>query len=101
MSVAKMSRKPIHPGEILNADYIIPSKLSQKRWAEMLKTTERTINEIVKGKRGISESIALRLSKLLGTSAEMWIRMQEQYNLWHIMQKEKSILDEIKRLEVA
>lgn len=73
---------PLHPGEVLNAVYMIEMGLNQSQLAELCKCTPRKINEIVNGKRGISPQFAIELESAIGTSAEMWVKMQAEYDLW-------------------
>lgn len=72
---------PIHPGEILEEEFLVPLHLSQTRLALALHVQPRRINEIVRGKRGITADTALRLARYFGTSAEMWMNLQALYDL--------------------
>ena len=74
--------KPLHPGQVLDEIYMTEMKLNQTALAAKCKCSPRKINEIVNGKRGISPEFAIVLEKVLGTSAEMWVRMQADYDLW-------------------
>ena len=74
--------KPLHPGQVLDKVYMTEMKLNQTALAAKCKCSPRKINEIVNGKRGISPEFAIVLEKVLGTSAEMWVRMQAEYDLW-------------------
>jgi addiction module HigA family antidote len=74
--------KPLHPGQVLDEVYMTEMKLNQTALAAKCKCSPRKINEIVNGKRGISPEFAIVLEKVLGTSAEMWVRMQAEYDLW-------------------
>jgi len=74
--------KPLHPGQVLDEVYMTEMKLNQTTLAAKCKCSPRKINEIVNGKRGISPEFAIVLEKVLGTSAEMWVRMQAEYDLW-------------------
>jgi len=73
--------QPIHPGEILLADFLEPHNLSQYRLAKDIRVPARRINEIVLGKRGISADTALRLSRYFGTSERFWLNLQVRYDL--------------------
>ncbi len=73
---------PLHPGEVLNEVYMKEMNLNQSQLAELCKCTPRKINEIVNGKRGISPLFAIELESAIGTSAEMWVKMQAEYDLW-------------------
>jgi addiction module HigA family antidote len=72
---------PIHPGEILLAEFLDPLALSQYRLAHDLSVPPRRINEIVHGKRGITADTALRLGRYFGTSAQFWLNLQTRYDL--------------------
>ncbi len=74
--------KPMHPGVVLNEVYMKEMNLNQSQLAEKCKCSPRKINEIVNGKRSISPEFALILECVLGTTAEMWVRIQAEYDLW-------------------
>lgn len=71
----------IHPGEILNEEFLKPIGISQNRLAMEIRVPARRINEIVLGRRGISADTAVRLSTYFGNSAEFWMNLQEEYEL--------------------
>src|SRR3990172_7389965 len=72
---------PIHPGEILEKEFLEPLELSQYRVAKDIKVAPRRINEIVHGIRSISADTALRLARYFGTSEEFWLNLQMHYDL--------------------
>ena len=72
---------PVHPGEILQEDFLLPMGLSQYRLAKEMNVYPRKINEIVHGKRSITADTALRLAQFFGTSAELWMNLQAHYDL--------------------
>lgn len=72
---------PVHPGEILLAEFLEPLGLSQYRLALTIHVPPRRINEIVLGKRAISADTALRLGRFFGTSAQFWMNLQSRYDL--------------------
>ena len=77
-----MTRKvvpPIHPGEILMEEFLLPLGVSQYRLAKDICVPARRINEIVHGKRAISADTALRLSRYFGMSDRFWINLQSRY----------------------
>ncbi len=78
-----MSEKlpPIHPGEVLLEDFLLPLGVSQYRLAKDIAVPPRRVNEIVHGLRGISADTALRLARYFGTSAELWMNLQSRYDL--------------------
>lgn len=73
--------EPIHPGEILMGDFIQGFGITQNKLAVSIGVPPRRINEIVHGKRGITADTAVRLAKYFGTSAELWMNLQSQYEL--------------------
>ena len=77
---------PLHPGKVLAEVYMREMGLNQTELAKCCGCAPRKINEIVNGKRGISPSFAIVLESALGTSAEMWVRMQAEYDLWEARQ---------------
>ncbi len=72
---------PVHPGEVLQEEFLAPLGLSQNRLAICISVPARRINEIVLGKRGISADTALRLARFFGTSAQFWMALQSRYDL--------------------
>lgn len=80
--MAKIERlAPVHPGEVLFEDFLKPMELSQNRLALSIGVHPRRINEIVLGKRGITADTALRLAKFFGTSPDIWLGLQKDYEL--------------------
>ena len=79
MSTRKLT--PIHPGEVLQADFLEPLALSQYRVAQDLSVPARRINEIVHGKRAISADTALRLARYFGTTGRFWLNLQARFDL--------------------
>ena len=82
--------KPVHPGEILLEDFMKPLKLSQNRLAREIGVPPRRINEIIHGKRAITADTAMRLSRFFGTSAQVWINLQAEYELDCIIYAERT-----------
>ncbi len=72
---------PIHPGEILLEEFLIPMGISQYRLAKDISVPPRRINEVVHGKRGVSADTALRLERFFGLSEGFWLRLQSRYDL--------------------
>lgn len=79
MAAKKMP--PVHPGEILLEEYLLPLDISQYRLAVELSVPPRRINEIVHGKRAISADTALRLSRFFGTTEFFWLNLQARHDL--------------------
>jgi antitoxin HigA-1 len=72
---------PIHPGEILQEEFLLPLSISQYRLAKDTNVPSRRINEIVRGSRAISADMALRLARYFGTSERFWLNLQARYDL--------------------
>lgn len=73
--------EPVHPGEILSEEFLIPLKISQYRLAKDISVPARRINEIVHGKRAITADTALRLSRYFGLSERFWLNLQARYDI--------------------
>jgi len=91
----KIKRQPTHPGKILREDFLLPLGLSQTELSEMLQITFRTVNEILNEKRGISPEMAVRLARFFGTSEELWLNLQDQYDLYKVKEKKQAELGKI------
>jgi addiction module HigA family antidote len=79
-----MSKKllpPVHPGEILREEYMMPLSLSANALARALGVTPARVNDIANEKRGITADTALRLARYFGTDAQSWINLQTNYDL--------------------
>ena len=72
---------PVHPGEVLLAEFLEPMEISQYRLAKDISVPPRRINEIVHGKRSITADTALRLSRYFGTSERFWPNLQTGFDL--------------------
>ncbi|MBO4647827.1 MAG: HigA family addiction module antidote protein [Lentisphaeria bacterium] len=82
--------KPIHPGEILETEFLEPMGLSQNRLAREIGVPPRRINEIVHGKRAVTADTAMRLSKFFGTTAQFWLNLQVHYELDCLIYEERT-----------
>ena len=80
------SRAPTHPGEMLLEEFLVPAGRTQADLARQLHKTPAAINELVKGKRGVTAEMALLLAAALGTTAEFWLNLQMSWDLWHARQ---------------
>ena len=84
-----MKRAPTRPGEVLLEEFLSPLGMSQAEAARRMDMSTNRLNELVRGKRGVTADTALRLSRLLGTSAEFWLNLQMALDLWHAHQAER------------
>ena len=72
---------PVHPGEILLEEFLLPLGLSQYRLAKDVSVPPRRINEIVRGTRAVTADTALRLARYFGTSDRFWLNLQSRFDL--------------------
>lgn len=79
----------MHPGQVLKEMYLEPLGLSQTEAAANLGVTRKTLSMLLNRHQGISAEMALRLSKAFNTTPELWLNMQQNYDLWHAGQKVK------------
>ena len=96
-SLRNPKRRPTHPGAILREDVLPALEVPQSRFAELLGVSRLTVSQLLHEHRGLSPDMAMRLEKLLGTSAESWLRMQEAVELWEARQQPERFAS-IKRL---
>ena len=79
--MARQPTNPFHPGEILLEEFLEPAGITQTALAERLGWTTTRLNELIKGKRGITAVAALDLADVLGTSPKLWMNLQATYDL--------------------
>ncbi|MBK6326953.1 MAG: HigA family addiction module antidote protein [Chloroflexi bacterium] len=72
---------PLHPGEVLLEEFLLPMDISQNKLALAMRVPTRRINEIIHGRRRITADTALRLARFFGTSAQFWLGLQLDYDL--------------------
>jgi len=94
-------RRPTHPGEILREDVLPATGLTQGEFAELLGVSRRTVNEILQEKRPITVDKAHRLARALGTSPDVWLGLQQDVDLWDMLQANKGVYERIKPLKKA
>ena len=78
-------RAPTHPGEMLLEEFLRPLGIPQTELAARLGVSYPRLNEIVRGKRSVTPDSALRLARVLGMSAEFWLGLQMDWDLWHAL----------------
>jgi len=83
-------RPPTHPGEMLLEEFVRPLGISQSALAARLAISFPRLNEIIRRKRGVTPDTALRLARVLGMSADFWLGLQQDWDLWHAMQSEQA-----------
>lgn len=81
---------PTHPGEMLLEEFLKPLGISQSAFAIRLGVSFPRLNEIIRGKRSVTPDTALRLARVLGMSADFWLGLQQDWDLWHAMHSEEA-----------
>lgn len=88
----------IHPGEVLNLEFLEPLEITAYRLSKDLKIPQTRISEIIKGRRRITADTALRLSKYFGNSPKFWLGLQDDFDIEEEQKQKKDELDEIEKL---
>ena len=97
----KRTIRPIHPGEMLREDFMPDYELTVSSLSDALCVSRQTVNELIRENRSLSPTMALRLSRLFGNSAEFWLNAQRAVDLWDAAQTAGEKIDGIKPLVVA
>ncbi len=79
--MTRQPKNPFHPGEILLEEFLVPMGVTQTAFAERIGWTRARLNELIKGKRGITADAALDLAEALGTSPKLWMNLQATFDL--------------------
>jgi addiction module HigA family antidote len=97
-----MERLPnIHPGEILQEEFLIPLNITPYRLAKETRIPQTRISEIIKGNRRITADTALRLSQFFGNSAKFWLGLQDDFDIENEMLEKQGEFEHIKRFVAA
>lgn len=91
----------IHPGEILQKDFLEPMEITAYKLSKAIGVQQTRISQITKGNTSITADMATRLAKFFGTSAELWMNLQNKYDIRKIRMEKSEILDKIVPMEVA
>jgi addiction module HigA family antidote len=99
MNITK--RKPFSPGEMLVGEFLEPLNLTYAQLADRIKIPHNLMNDIINNRHEINSDIAIRLGKVFGTSAEVWLNLQMKWNLWHDLYESQntSEYESIRRFE--
>ncbi len=90
-------RPPTHPGEMLLEEFLKPLGITQSALAIRLGVSFPRLNEVINAKRSVTPDTALRLARVTGMSADFWLGLQQDWDLWHALRSEQA--EEIARLE--
>ncbi|MCA9160798.1 MAG: HigA family addiction module antidote protein [Planctomycetales bacterium] len=94
-------RTPTHPGEMLLEDFLKPMGLTQQQLADGIHVPYQRVNELINGKRGVTPSTALRLSRFFGNTPDFWMNLQMRWDIYFAQQSEADELDSIEKFVVA
>lgn len=92
-------RKPTHPGEMLQEEFLVPMNITQRELAEAVHVPYQRINELVNQKRGVTPSTALRLGKFFGVSPDFWLHLQMRWELYKAQNTEKNEIESIQNFK--
>jgi addiction module HigA family antidote len=96
-----MARKPSHPGALLREVVLPETHLSVTELAERCGVTRNTMSKLINERGNVTEDIAIRLSRVVGSTPQFWLSMQAKRNIWQLEQKNRDVYKNIKRLQVA
>ena len=94
-------REPTHPGEMLFEEFLKPLALTQRELADGIHVPYQRVNELVRKRRGVTPSTALRLGKYFGTSPSFWMNVQLRWDLYHAQRSEAKQLQQIITVHVS
>lgn len=94
-------REPTHPGEMLLQEFLLPLDMTQRHLATAIQVPFQRVNEVVRGRRGVTPSTALRLARFLGTSPEFWINLQLRWDLYYARRAEAEQIESIQPHELV
>lgn len=84
-------RKPVHPGEVLREDVLVPLGLTVTEAARRLRTSRKTLSAILNGRAPVTPDMAVKIACATGTTPESWLFMQSKLDLWHAGQKKVTV----------
>lgn len=87
---------PTHPGEMLREEFLLPLGITQSAFALQLGVSFPRLNEVINAKRAVTPDTALRLARVTGMSADFWLGLQQDWDLWHALRSDDAA--EIARL---
>ena len=99
--MGKKKLKNIHPGEVIEEEFLKPLGISRYRLAKDIDVPQTRIAEICKGRRGITADTALRLAKYFGTTPKFWMGLQEDYDLEEEARKNAKVLASIEPMDMT
>jgi antitoxin HigA-1 len=96
-----VKRRPTHPGAILREDILPEANINQTELADLLKTSRRTVNEIINERRPVTPDMAHRLARVFANSPEFWLNLQQSVDIWEAKKQNKDVYAHLKPLAAA
>ena len=96
-----MNRKPSHPGALIRNVILSETGLTISELAQHCRIARNTMSKVVNERGDVTEDIAIRLSRVVGSTPRFWLGMQSKLNLWNLEQKNSRIYEKIERVQVA
>ncbi|MDD9994881.1 MAG: HigA family addiction module antitoxin [Chloroflexota bacterium] len=90
------NREPTYPGEMLREEFLLPLGITQRELADAMHVPYQRVNEVVRGRRGLTPTTALRLSKFFGNDAGFWMNLQIRWDLYHAQRAEARRVESIR-----
>lgn len=101
MVLIPTDREPTHPGEMLMEEFLRPMSMTQRELADAIHVPFQRVNEIVRRRRGVTPSTALRLARYFGTTADFWLNLQLRWDIYHAQRAEAGQLAGIEPRNIA
>ena len=96
-----MTRRPSHPGALIRNVILPETQLTVSELANRCGVARNTMSKVINARSDVTEDLAIRLSRVLGSTPQFWLSMQSKLNLWKLEQENKRVYDQIERLHVA
>lgn len=96
-----IGRRPTHPGEMLREEFMPDFGLTVAELAKRVGVSRQSINELVHERRAVSPDMALRLGRLFGTSAQYWLNMQRNIDLWESLELNRESIEQVEPLPLV
>lgn len=96
-----IAARPPHPGEFLREDYLPEYGLTVAAFADKLGVSRQTANELLRERRAVSPNMALRLGRLFGTTAQFWLNLQRNVDLWDSFEQNAEAIERVEPLPIV
>ena len=90
-----ITERPLHPGEFLREDYLPECGLTVATFADKLGVSRQTVNELLRERRAVSPDMALRLGRFFGTTAQYWLNLQRNIDLWDSLELNRESIENV------